>query len=70
MNLCQRCKKDCKHNFEKCTYYSPTKMTNFEKIKSMSVEEMTEFIKSVALGTNWLKGNIQKWLESEVDDNG
>lgn len=43
-------------------------MTNFEKIKSMSVEEMTEFIKSVALGTNWLKGNIINWLESEVQE--
>ena len=41
-------------------------MTNFEKIKSISIEEMTEFIKSVALGTNWLKGNITNWLEQEV----
>lgn len=40
MNLCQRCKKDCKHNLAKCTYYSPTKMTNFEHIKQMSVEEL------------------------------
>ena len=68
MNLCQRCKKECKHDLEKCTYYSPTKMTNFEKIKSMSIEEMTEFIKSVALGTNWLKGNITNWLEQEVQE--
>ena len=47
MNLCQRCKKDCKHNFAKCTYYSPTKMTNFEKIKSMSIEEMALLLMKV-----------------------
>ena len=47
-------------------------MTNYERIKQMSVEEMAVFIKNIALGLNvgWLKGNIQKWLESEVDDNG
>ena len=46
-------------------------MTNFERIKQMSVEEMAVFIKNIALGLNvgWLKGNIQKWLESEFDDN-
>ena len=47
-------------------------MTNFERIKQMSVEEMAVFIKKIALELNvdWLKGNIQKWLESEVEDNG
>lgn len=43
-------------------------MTNFDTIKQMTVEEMAAFIKAVALGLNvdWLRGNIQKWLESEV----
>lgn len=47
-------------------------MTNYERIKQMTVEEMAVFIKKIALELNvdWLKGNIQKWLESEVDDNG
>ena len=47
-------------------------MTNYERIKQMSIEDMAVFIKKIALGLNvdWLKGNIQKWLESEVDDNG
>ena len=46
-------------------------MTNYERIKQMTVEEMAVFIKKIALGLNvdWLKGNIQKWLESEVDEN-
>ena len=43
-------------------------MTNFEHIKQMTVDEIVEFIVNVALGrnVNWLKGDIQKWLESEV----
>ena len=46
-------------------------MTNYERIKQMSIEEMAVFIKKIALGLNvdWLKGNIQKWLESEIDEN-
>lgn len=45
-------------------------MTNYERIKAMSVEEMAEFIKSVALGLNsdWVRGNIQEWLEQEVSE--
>lgn len=45
-------------------------MTNYERIKVMSVEEMADFIKSVALGLNsdWVRGNIQEWLESEVSE--
>lgn len=44
-------------------------MTNFERIKQMTVEEIVEFIVNVSLGrnVNWLKGDIQKWLESEVE---
>ena len=45
-------------------------MTNFERIKQMTVEEIVEFIVNVALerNVNWLKGDIQKWLESEVEE--
>lgn len=46
-------------------------MTNFEHIKQMNIREIAVFIKEVALGLNvdWLRGNIQKWLESECEDN-
>ena len=45
-------------------------MTNYDNIKAMSVEEMADFIKSIALGLNsdWVRGNIQEWLESEVSE--
>ena len=47
-----------------------TPMTNYDRIKAMSVEEMADFIKSVALGLNsdWVRGNIQEWLEQEVSE--
>ena len=46
------------------------KQTNYDHIKAMSMEEMAEFIKSVALGLNsdWVRGNIQEWLEQEVSE--
>ena len=46
------------------------KQTNYDRIKAMSVEEMADFIKSVALGLNsdWVRGNIQEWLEQEVSE--
>lgn len=47
MNLCQRCKKECKHDLEKCTYYSPAKMTNFERIKQMTIEELADFLDKI-----------------------
>jgi hypothetical protein len=58
MNLCQRCKKECKHDLEKCTYYSPAKMTNFEKIKAMSIEELSLFLMKVncAYGVDCMYG--------------
>ena len=45
-------------------------MTNYDCIKAMSVEELADFIKSVALGLNsdWVRGNIQEWLEQEVSE--
>ena len=45
-------------------------MTNYDCIKTMSIEEMADFIKSVALGLNsdWVRGNIQEWLEQEVSE--
>ena len=45
-------------------------MTNYDRIKAMSMKEMADFIKSVALGLNsdWVRGNIQEWLESEVSE--
>ena len=45
-------------------------MTNYDRIKAMSAEELADFIKSVALGLNsdWVRGNIQEWLEQEVSE--
>ena len=45
-------------------------MTKYDRIKAMSVEKMADFIKSVALGLNsdWVRGNIQEWLESKVSE--
>ena len=50
-------------------------MTNYEKIKAMSVEEMAGWLlwrvsdeMSSEIGWNVL--TIQKWLESEVEEDG
>lgn len=52
-------------------------MTNFEKIKNMSVEEMAEFLNSttgqIALKLNGEyvsndKDSLRLWLESEVEE--
>lgn len=47
-------------------------MTNFEKIKSKSIEEMSEFLMdwAVKFVTGKAPMNVKKWLESEVSDNG
>lgn len=73
MNKCTDCQNEtiCTGNRRKGSHancFQPKPMTNFERIKKMSVEEMAEFIKTVALGTDWLKGNITKWLEAEVEE--
>ena len=52
-------------------------MTNYERIKQMSVEEMATFLQEVeyrrafdSSGAKWeSKGTAINWLESEVDDN-
>ena len=51
-----------------CIDHKP--VTQFDRIKAMSVEEMAEFIKLIALGLNsdWVRGNIQEWLEQEVSE--
>lgn len=49
-------------------------MTNYEKIKSMSVDEMAVFLDKVQLDS-WFKGNNEdyeapfdkQWLESEAE---
>lgn len=52
-------------------------MTNYEKIKNMSVEEMAEFLyhitTQIALKLNSKfvlndKGSLCEWLESEVEE--
>ncbi|MDF2859177.1 MAG: hypothetical protein K0Q87_5028 [Neobacillus sp.] len=48
-------------------------MTNFEKIKQMSVDEMAEFLikfeKENLTGALWnIKRSVTKWLESEVQE--
>lgn len=55
-------------------------MTNYEKIKAMSVEEMAEFIHGLfgwegSCGfcktcDNDCIGGMKKWLESEVEEDG
>ena len=66
---------DIKAYFEKmqatareCIDHKP--VTQFDRIKAMTVEEMADFIKLVALGLNsdWVRGNIQEWLEQEVSE--
>ena len=49
-----------------CIDHKP--VTQFDRIKAMSVEEMADFIKPIAFGLNsdWVRGNIQEWIESEV----
>lgn len=46
-------------------------MTNYEDIKSKTVDEMTEFLQDWA--TKFLMGkspiNVKAWLESEVKEN-
>lgn len=52
-------------------------MTNFERIKSMSVEEMATFLQEVEYrrafdggGAKWeSKGTVIEWLESDVTEN-
>lgn len=52
-------------------------MTNYERIKQMSVEEMATFLQEVEYsrafdgsGAKWKsKGTVVNWLESKVDDN-
>ena len=52
-------------------------MTNYERIKQMSVEEMATFLQEVEYrrafdgsGAKWeSKGTVINWLESEVEDN-
>ena len=52
-------------------------MTNFEKIKQMSVDELTDFLNSIstslaikAFGNYIVRENevIKEWLESEADN--
>lgn len=44
-------------------------MTNFDRIKAMSVEELAEFILMIGVGycSGQAPKNIKQWLESEVD---
>lgn len=52
-------------------------MTNYERIKQMSIEEMATFLQEVEYhrafdgsGAKWQsKGTVINWLESEVEDN-
>ena len=59
----------CKPDIFEKTYEAVTN-TNYDRIKAMSVEDMADFIKLVALGLNsdWVRGNIQEWLEQEVSE--
>lgn len=45
-------------------------MTNYEKIKNMSVEEMAEFLMDWAmrLWTGSAPMNVKQWLESEAEN--
>lgn len=44
-------------------------MTNFEKIKQMSVEDMAEMLLDASEKHSDCVYAIKKWLESEVDTN-
>lgn len=73
--ICDRCKKQygcLRSRYEvvlECKHYSP--ITNFDRIKAMSVEEMaedlTKLFYEVASYTN-AKDYIKQYLESEVQE--
>lgn len=44
-------------------------MTNYEKIKAMSVEEMAEWLMYVC-DAYYFPASMIEWLESEVEENG
>lgn len=71
-NKCGKCGKPYSSNStyaEICKDFEKKKMTNFEKIKAMTIEEMEIFIIMIVL----LYGgktptNVKEWLESEVEE--
>lgn len=52
-------------------------ITNYEKIKAMSIEEMADFLESIQSCSRcrrngndcFLSWNVEQWLDSETDDN-
>lgn len=48
-------------------------MTNYEKIKSMNIDEMAEFLTNIAVGANiyankhCIRKDFKQWLEKETD---
>lgn len=70
---------DCGGDTAKCDFYpekrKPKPITNFDRIKAMSVEEMAEFLDDMQTDALFLEGTIhdlkyptdwKKYLESEV----
>jgi len=73
-HICSQCLNEIRNRMrDKC---KAKKMTNYEKIKAMSVEEMAELLDSFSScgrcrrnGNNCFPTfNTQTWLESEVDE--
>lgn len=79
----KRCPMQVGYDVSKCQCedcsYRTAPMTNYERIRNMSVEEMAEFISktstnlAVKLDCEYVineKENIKRWLESEVTEDG
>lgn len=70
---------ECKRSFRKMIDEQPTidvtdtnagKQTNADRIRSMTDEELADFLMDVTLGLLLAKRimNVRKWLQSEVED--
>lgn len=71
LNLCDRCAADCRHERNpneivvKCGAYKPP-MTNADRIRAMSDEEMAQFI--FELYEYPLENGYLKWLQQPAEE--
>lgn len=80
MNKCTDCINGtiCKGNLRKGSHancFQPKPMTNYDRVKNMTIKEMAEFISHFSDGYHTPNQNkkrrkeMKKWLESEVKEN-
>ena len=55
---------------EMCKDFEPKRPTNADRIRSMSDEELAEFLMEVGMGSLFEKKitNVKDWLQSEVEE--